>query len=139
MDKSWAEQRRKNAEIKAKKLEEQQAAESEQAAGHLQRFVRAANELEVPPAHLEMRDGQGKRKSRTDKTGWYLKADKSMAVDTDGQFYLLTAPLSIKDMILGSHPESSPPPLVLGKGGRDGEQIDLVDALTKVIPTWRDY
>lgn len=139
MDESWAEQRRRNAKIKAEALERQQAAESAQASEYLLQFVRAANALEVAPAPLEMRDGQGKRKSKTKINGWYLKADKSMAVDVDGKFYLLTAPLTLKEVFLGSQPTASPPPLILGKGGRDGEQIDLVDALSKVVPTWREY
>ena len=68
-----------------------------------------------------------------------MKADKSMAVDRDGNFYLLTSPVSLKDRLVGTHPKSSEPPLILGKGGRDGEQIDLVEALTKVVPNWRTY
>jgi hypothetical protein len=30
-------------------------------------------------------------------------------------------------------PAPSDPPLVLGKGGRDGESIDLADALARVL------
>lgn len=139
MDESWSEQRRKNAEIKARQLEEAQAAESRIAAAHLQQFVRAANAEGVAPTRLETRSGDGKRKAKTDLEGWYVKADKSMAVDKDGKFYLLTGPVSLKDMLVGTRPKPSEPPLILGKGGRDGEQIDLVDALTKVVPNWRAH
>lgn len=139
MDESWSEQRRKNAEIKARQLEEAQRAESRVAAGYLQQFVRAANAEGVPPVRLETRSGDGRKTAKTNLEGWYVKADKSMAVDRDGNFYLLTSPVSLKDRLVGTHPKSSEPPLILGKGGRDGEQIDLVEALTKVVPNWRTY
>ena len=70
--------------------------------------------------------------------GWYLKADKSVAVGEDGKFYILTAPLTLAQRLRGVKPEPSPPTLILGKGGRDGEQIDLTEALTMRIPTWAE-
>ena len=52
-----------------------------------------------------------------------------MAVGTDGEFYLLTVPASLRARVRGADLAPSDPPLVLGKGARDGESIDLADAL----------
>ncbi|HEY3438598.1 MAG TPA: hypothetical protein VGK35_13000, partial [Actinotalea sp.] len=61
--------------------------------------------------------------------GWYLRRNETVAVGTDGEFYVLSVPRSMSALVRGTPVEPSDPPLVLGKGGRDGESIDLVDAL----------
>ena len=61
-----------------------------------------------------------------------------VAVDEDGNFYILTAPLTLSQRLRGVKPEPAPPTLILGKGGRDGEQIDLTEALSMRIPTWAE-
>jgi hypothetical protein len=38
-------------------------------------------------------------------------------------------PWSLRSRFAGATPVASEPPLILGKGARDGESIDLVDAL----------
>lgn len=139
MDDSWAEQRRQNAKARADALKNKQAAESRVAGEYLGQFVRAAQATGVEPEPLLMRNGDGSRTAKTSLSGWYLKADKSVAVDVDGNYYVLTAPLTLKDRFMGLEPEPVPPPLILGKGGRDGEQIDLVISLTNRVPTWRNY
>lgn len=137
MEPTWAEQRRDNALKQAERLRQQEAAQSAQAAEYLQLFVAAARRTGVPPEPLVMRSGSG-RIAKTGLLGWYLKADHSVGVDEDGKFYLLTAPLTLIQRLRGLTPDPVPPTLILGKGGRDGEQIDLADALSARIPSWRD-
>lgn len=139
MTQDWSQQRRANAEARARQLQNKQYAESVAAAEHIRAFVRAARATGLEPQPLRARNGDGTRTAKTPLTGWYIKADHSMAIDTDGNFYLLTAPLTLMDRMKGISPAATAPPLILGKGGRDGEQIDLVDALTNVIPNWRDH
>ncbi|WP_099332643.1 hypothetical protein [Actinomyces minihominis] len=137
MDSSWADQRRQNALAQAQRLREREAAESAQAREYLEKFISAARRTGVGPEQLYVSDGNGKR-AKTPLQGWYLKADRSVAVAEDGQFYILTAPLSLAQRLRGVNPEASAPTLILGKGGRDGEQIDLTEALSVRIPTWAE-
>lgn len=133
----WTQQRRENARLQAERLAARQAAESAQAREHLQRFVAAAASAGLAPVPLKVRGFGGKGQARTPLLGWYLKVDQSLAVDTDGHFYLLIADLSLKERVKGMTPRPSSPPLILGKGGRDGEQMDLTDALSRLLPGWR--
>jgi hypothetical protein len=66
---------------------------------------------------------------RTDKTGWYVRRNKSLAVGSDGSFYVLTVPGGWKERLRGVRLRPSPPPLEIGKGGRDGESGPLADFL----------
>lgn len=136
MDSDWAERRRQNALLQAQRLRQREAAESAQAAEYLASFVAAARRTGVAPEPLVMRSGSGKT-ARTTLRGWYLKADHSVAVDEEGRFYLLTAPLTLGQRLRGYTPDPTMPTLILGKGGRDGEQIDLTEALSARIPTWK--
>ena len=137
MDSTWAEQRRQNARLQAERLREREATESAQAAEYLRLFIGAAHRTGLEPEPLHVRAGDGKQ-AKTPYRGWYLKADTSVAVGEDGKFYILTAPLTLAQRLRGVKPEPSPPTLILGKGGRDGEQIDLTEALTMRIPTWAE-
>ncbi len=51
---------------------------------------------------------------------------------------MLTAPLTLLDRVRGARVEPQRPPMILGAGGKDGSSIDLVDALERVLPGWRD-
>lgn len=138
MEENWAEQRRKNAALQAQRLRERDAAESAQAAGYLEKFVGAARREGVASEPLFVQAKDGKHRAKTPLKGWYLKADQSVAVDENGDFYILVGPLTLKERLAGVKPSPTAPPLILGKGGRDGEQIDLVEALSARIPSWRD-
>lgn len=95
----------------------------------LAEFVRTATERGIEPVRLKARSYDGQGRYRTSTWGWYLRRNESVAVGTDGEFYLLTVPPSLRARLTGATLEPSDPPLVLGKGARDGESIDLVDAL----------
>ena len=138
MEENWAEQRRKNAALQAERLRERDAAESAQAAEYLKKFVAAARREGIEPEPLLVKAKDGKHRAKTPLNGWYLKADQSVAVDEKGDFYILIGPLTLRERLTGVKPTSSAPPLILGKGGRDGEQIDLTESLSARIPSWRD-
>jgi hypothetical protein len=50
---------------------------------------------------------------------------------------VLTAPLSVLDRLRGVQLTPTPPPLVIGAGGKDGDSIELVAALERLLPGWR--
>lgn len=66
---------------------------------------------------------------KTDKRGWYLRKNQSLAVGDDGSYYVLTVPGGLRERLSGVKLVPTPPPLIVGKGGRDGESGDLADFL----------
>jgi len=104
-------------------------AEAAQARAMIAEFVAEARRRGVPPQRLHARSYDGRQRYRTPLHGWYLRKNRTVAVGTDGQFYVLSVPPRLRSLVTGATPEPSDPPLVLGKGARDGESIDLADAL----------
>ena len=130
---AWRERRRDAAAEHADALARRQAAQSLQARGLIAAFVRDATERGVPSVPLTARSYDGRGRYRTPLRGWYLRRNESVAVGTDGEFYILTVPPSLRARLRGATPLASDPPLILGKGGRDGESIDLADALGRAL------
>lgn len=93
-------------------------------------FVTAAGERGVAPEPLRatLLSGQS---VKTDKQGWYLRRNRSVAVGTDGNYYVLTVPGGLTERLRGVRLKPTPPPLVIGKGGRDGETGDLAEFLKR--------
>ncbi|MGV8968528.1 MAG: hypothetical protein ACOH2F_19870 [Cellulomonas sp.] len=134
---AWRERRRDAAVEHAEALERRQAGESQRARALIQEFVRDATERSVPSGPLAARSYDGRARYRTTLRGWYLRRNESVAVGTDGEFYILSVPASLRSRLRGATPLPSDPPLILGKGGRDGESIDLTEALDRAL-TGRD-
>lgn len=130
---SWRERRSTDASAHVRRLAERQAAESAQARAMILQFIEAARSSGLEPVPLFARGYGGKGRYRTGLTGWYLRVNESAAIDTEGNFYVMTVPGGLRAMLQGATPEPSDPPLILGKGARDGESIDLVDALRLVL------
>ncbi|BDZ42984.1 hypothetical protein GCM10025865_22830 [Paraoerskovia sediminicola] len=130
---SWRDRRGDAAREHAAALERQKEAESAEASARITEFVAAALADGPAPEALRARDYRGRRTYPTGLTGWYLRQNRSVGVDTDGKFYVLTVPGGLTARLRGQTPDPSPPPRILGKGGRDGESIDLVDALANVL------
>jgi|SRR5690554_5336656 len=124
---------------RAQALERQQAAESRQAAALLADFVEQARALGIEPERLNARSYDGRSRYRTHTQGWYLKRDRTVAVGTDGNFYILAVPPSLTSMLRGAPLTPSPPPLELGKGGRDGQSIPLPEAIEKRLAAANDW
>ncbi|NNU26631.1 hypothetical protein [Isoptericola sediminis] len=138
MSDDWARQRTEAAHEHAARLAARQDAEHRRAEELLGRFVAAAREVGPDPEPLQVKGYGGRGTARTPLQGWYLRADRTAAVSTDAEFYVLTAPLTLLDRVRGVRPAATRPPLVLGAGGKDGDSIDLVDALERLVPGWRD-
>jgi len=130
---AWRSRRREAAADHGEALERRQSAESRQARELIAQFVREAMVRGVPTAPLVARSYNGRAHYRTELRGWYLRRNETVAVTTDGDFYLLSVPASLRARIRGAAPVPSDPPLILGKGGRDGESIDLADALARAL------
>ncbi|MCU1432797.1 MAG: hypothetical protein JWP95_1902 [Actinotalea sp.] len=125
----WREQRRLAASAHAEELERRRAAETGQARALIAEFVATALARGVQPVRLRARTYDGRSRYRTSIQGWYLRRNETVGVGTDGEFYVLSVPRSLRSQLSGTSVAPSDPPLVLGKGARDGESIDLVDAL----------
>lgn len=82
---------------------------------------------------LRARSYDGRHRYRTPLEGWYLRSNESVAVSTTGDFYVLGVPGSLRALLRGVEPEPADAPLILGRGGRDGESVDLADALRAVL------
>ncbi|QTE28734.1 hypothetical protein [Pengzhenrongella sicca] len=132
-DATWRSRRREAAADHASALERKQAGESQQARALIAEFVAAAAARGVPAVPLEARSYAGRSRYRTTLRGWYLRQNESVAVATDGEFYVLSVAASLRARLRGATPPASDPPLILGKGGRDGESMDLADALARIL------
>jgi hypothetical protein len=66
---------------------------------------------------------------KTDQIGWYLRKNRSLAIGEDGNYYVLTVPGGLRERLSGARLQPTPPPLIVGKGGRDGETGSLSDFL----------
>ena len=130
---AWRERRRDAAVEHAEALERRQAGESLRARALIQEFVQDATARGVPSVPLLARSYDGRARYRTTVRGWYLRRNESVAVGTDGEFYVLSVPASLRARLRGATPVPSDPPLILGKGGRDGESIDLTQALARAL------
>ncbi|MGI8768937.1 MAG: hypothetical protein ACR2I1_07520 [Propionibacteriaceae bacterium] len=75
----------------------------------------------------------GGAKVKTDKQGWYLRKNRSLAIGTDGGYYVLTAPGGWRERIRGVTLEPTLPVLVIGRGGRDGETGELAEFLQWIL------
>ncbi len=137
MSDDWARQRTEAAHVQAERLRARQDAEHARADAMLREFARVAAERGLEPEVLQVKGYGGRGTARTPLRGWYLRQDRSAGVSTDGDFYVLTAPLSLVDRVRGVRPAPQKPPLVLGAGGKDGESVDLDVALERLLPGWR--
>lgn len=131
---TWAERRREAATTQAERLAREQAREREQARTLIRRFVTEALSAGLPTEELRAVDAADRR-YRTGVRGWLLRRDGRSGIGEDGAFYLLGFPggavARLTALLRGVHLEPSEPPLVMGRGGRDGESIPLVDLLDR--------
>jgi hypothetical protein len=121
---SRAEEAARRAELAAS----QERAESTQAQVLIDRFVADAMARGIAPQPLRATLYTG-QSVKTDKVGWYLRKNQSLAIGEDSSYYVLTVPGGLRERFSGVKLKSSPPPLVVGKGGRDGESGDLAEFL----------
>jgi len=121
---SRAEEAAQRAELAAN----QARGESVKAQVLIDAFLVEARERGVAPEPLRAKLYNG-QSVKTDKTGWYLRRNESLAIGEDGAYYVLTVPGGLRERLTGVKLTPTPPPLIVGKGGRDGESGDLAEFL----------
>ncbi|MDO4243663.1 MAG: hypothetical protein Q4C85_07885 [Actinomyces sp.] len=133
----WSSRRRQAAAERARMLQARQDAEHRRAARIVALFVEVARAEGLEPVPLRVRGYSGGT-ARTALTGWYLRTDRSVAIDVEGRFYVLVQALGLRERLLGAAPRSEPVPMTLGEGGRDGDVMPLRMALDRLLPGWEE-
>ena len=94
----------------------------------IDKFVLEAKARGIAPQRLRA-TLYGGQSVKTDKVGWYLRKNERLAIGEDGAYYVLSVPGGLRERISGVKLKPSAPPLIVGKGGRDGESGDLAEFL----------
>lgn len=123
-----AEQARRMADLRAGA----QRRESQAAQELIDAFVAEATRQRLRPVPLRAVLMSGPT-VRTDRTGWYLRRNRSLAIGVDGGYYVLTIPGGLAERLRGARLTPSPPPIYVGAGGRDGETGELAWFLERVL------
>ncbi|TDW21815.1 hypothetical protein [Kribbella kalugense] len=126
---SWRDERRQAAAEHAAALERRKASETAQARELLTDFIATLKERGVEPEPLRAQVVGSNASYRTNLTGWYLRRNRSLAVDVEGNFYILGVQPSLKARVAGVHVLPSDPPIIVGQGARDGESMPLAELL----------
>ena len=121
---SRAEEAARRAELAAA----QERGESLRAQEMIDKFVLEAKARGIAPQRLRA-TLYGGHSVKTDKVGWYLRKNERLAIGDDGAYYVLSVPGGLRERISGVKLKPSAPPLIVGKGGRDGESGDLDEFL----------
>ncbi len=133
----WRAEQAERAEYQVRAQRRREEEESARAQVLIDRFVERARDSGLPTEELTVRPWTGRTRYRTGIAGWVLRRSGSVGVDTDGRFYVLTmAPVRFGRWRT-VHIDPTPPPLIVGKGGGDGETFDLADLLEKRL-RWAD-
>lgn len=103
-------------------------AEAARATVLIDEFIASARDKGLEPRPLKARTLEG-HVVKTDKTGWYLRTNHSVAIDTEGNYYSLVVPGGLMERLRGVKLTPTLAPLVIGRGGRDGETGDLKEFL----------
>ena len=121
-------ERQKAAKIRHELTEGHARAEAARAKVLIDEFIVAAHAQGLEPRPLQARTLSG-HAVKTDKVGWYLRTNHSVGIDTEGNYYSLTVPGGWMERLRGVKLEPTLAPLVIGRGGRDGETGDLKEFL----------
>ncbi|WP_433538090.1 hypothetical protein ACQPZK_10380 [Micromonospora sp. CA-249363] len=134
----WRERQQRAVRAHADAEARRRAAEQERAAELVAWFVAEATRRGLPTTRLVARGYDGRGRYRTGLRGWYVDRAETRAVDVAGRFHLLTVPGGPRARLFGVDPQPSPPPLVIGAGGRDGESIPLRTLLSRLLDDGTD-
>lgn len=128
-EQDWSAKAKENADFHAAALARAKAGEAEAGRRLIADFVAQAQSAGVPTSELTARPYRGNARYRTGRQGWYLLPDRSVAVDADANFFILSCPPSLVARVKGVDLPPSPAPLRVGE--RDGESMALKDLLAK--------
>jgi hypothetical protein len=135
---SWREQRREAAAAQAAALDQRKALETSQARELLAEFILQVQKAGVEPQPLRAQVVGSGTSYRTNLTGWYLRRNRSLAVDAEGNYYILGTAPSLKARLAGVQISPSDPPLIVGVGARDGESVPLKRLLSMRLEEMRN-
>lgn len=93
-------------------------------------FIAQARRAGIEPEPLRVHLSGGGT-ARTDRFGWYIKVDQTVAIGSDGGYYVLSMPGGLQERLSGVRLVATQPALQVSLGGRDGESGDLADFLTR--------
>ncbi|MFD2766135.1 hypothetical protein [Micromonospora eburnea] len=136
---AWREQRERAVRAHADADERRRADEAAEAARLVAWFAAEATQRGLRRVRLTVQPYDGGRPYRSRLTGWYVDRARIRAVDAQGNFYLLSLPPSLRARLFGADPSPQPAPLIVGRGGRDGESIPLRDLLTRRLAAGDDW
>ncbi len=125
-------ERQRAAKIRHELSQQALELEAERAKVLIDEFLVAVKAAGVAPQPLKATTLDG-HVVKTDKVGWYLRTNKSLGLDTHGNYYVLTVPGGFMERLRGVKLTPSLPPMTIGKGGRDGETGDLSEFLGWVL------
>lgn len=121
----WRARRSEDVAARAAAADRERAAEAARAQVLIDAFVAEATRRGIAPEPLTAHGRDGRGRYRTGIVGWYLKADETVGIDVDGRFYLLWTQGGLRERLRGTVLKAGEPPLVVGKGARDGESLEL--------------
>lgn len=125
----WVRHRREVFAAKEDALRAAREDEHRRATAKIRGAIDSFRAAGIDPAPLRARPYSGAGTIRTGLQGWYLKTDRSIAVDTAARYYVMRVGGGVRARLRGATPEPSPAPLVVGRGARDGESFDLDELL----------
>ena len=125
-------QRQRDAKKRAELTANAARAEAARAQTFIDEFVATATEQGPAPHPLKATTMDGVV-VKTDKVGWYLRTNHSLAIGTDGSYYSLTVPGGLLERFRGVKLTPSLAVMQVGRGGRDGETGDLKEFLAWVL------
>lgn len=123
-----AEQAEQLSELREQKMRQ----ESKAAQKLIDEFLVEAERRDLEPGPLRATLLSG-HSVKTDKIGWYLRKNHTLAIGLDGSYYQLTIMGGLVERLRGAKLTATPPPIYVGSGGKDGETGDLTDFLERVL------
>lgn len=124
--------RREDARRRLELAAQAQRTESAAAQVLVDGFVATAKERSLSPEPLMALLMNGTR-VKSDQVGWYINKARTLAITPDGRFLQMLTSGSALARFTGVKLVPAPPPLVIGRGGRDGETGDLQDFLERAL------
>lgn len=125
----WTRHRRELFAAKEEALHAAREEEHRRATTKIREAIDAFYDAGIDPVPLRARPYTGAGTIRTGVQGWYLKRDRSIAVDTAARYLVMRVDGGLRARLRGAAPEAVHAPLVVGRGARDGETFGLDELL----------